>query len=158
MPGNIATAFTRTPEGIILHATRSGQASYSEIEEWEGTVNWVRNGVSGTGLGWHITAGPDRVAIHMPVTHWGWNARYHSGAYLAIEFAQPVLGAPISDETLDSAAWWINEVARAQWPNLPLTLVHHSELPAGIRDGKTDVAARATPEAEEFRQRVLSRL
>lgn len=94
----------------------------------------------------------------MPPTHWGWNARVHSASYLAIEFAQGRLGDPISDETLDAAAWWINTIARVQWPDLPLNLPHHSELPAGRTDGKSDVCLRNTPEAEEFRQRVLSRL
>lgn len=94
----------------------------------------------------------------MPPTSWGWNARSHSAAYLAIEFAQGRLGDPIDDSTIDAAAWWINEIARAQWPDLSLTLVHHSELPSGRADGKSDVELRGSTAADIFRQRVLSRL
>jgi hypothetical protein len=89
---------------------------------------------------------------------WGWNARGQSRDYLAIEFAQPTVNDPISDHQIDAAAWWIREVARPAWPDLPGVLIHHSEIPAGIRDGKTDVYPRGSAEADAFRQRLMERL
>lgn len=143
------------PAGIILHATRSGIAG-PEVDEFWRTVNYVKSGAAG--LGWSCTVGPGLLAPHIAPTDWGWNAREHSYQYLAIEFAQGQLGGPISDATLDAAAYWIRKYAFAQWPDLPLTMPHHSELRAGIADGKTDVYPRGTPECDAFRNRLLSRL
>lgn len=152
VPGHIAGHFHSPPRGIILHATRSGKAGRSEADEFGATLKFVASGAGG--LGWHATVGPGLVALHLPAQRWGWNAREHSSEYLAIEFSQAQLGDPISDASIEAAAWWIEHVARPAWPDLPLNLVHHSELPAGIRDGKTDVAPRGSAEAESIRERL----
>lgn len=134
--------FAGTPAGIILHGTRSS-LPYTQQEEFDATVRYVRAGAGG--LGWHVTVGPDMLAEHMPPDRWGWNARGASSRYLAIEFAQASQGGVVLDSQLRAAAWWIWHSARKRWPGLPLTatsLVNHSDLPEGIADGKTDVQPR----------------
>lgn len=137
--GLSAGRFTALPLGIILHSTRSTHPQ-SESLEYQGTVAWVARGADGT-LGWNVTIGPDRVAIHLDPGHWGWNAREHSREYLALEFAQARLGDPIGDRQVRAAAWWIEHEVLRRWPGLPHALVEHRELPAGKRDGKSDVGA-----------------
>ncbi len=78
--------------------------------------------------------------------------------FLAIEFAQGQLGGPVDDATFDAASWWIRVHALARWPRLPMTFPMHSELASGQADGKTDLAPRGSPEANEFRMRLLARL
>ena len=140
--------------------TRSGrgESEWGEAAEWAATCNYVRAGAGADRLGWNITAGPGIIAEHLAPHEWGWNAGVHSRHYLAIEFAQARLGDPISDSTLDAAAWWVRERALTHWPAMPLFLVHHSELAQGIAQGKTDVCARGTAEADEFRERFAARL
>mgnify|MGYP001578138726 CR=1 FL=1 len=127
-----------TPRGIILHATRSGR-DWSEEEEFNGTCTFVANGAAG--LGWNCTVGPGRLTVHSPADAWGWNAREHSPRYLALEFAQARPGDAISARQVRAAAWWIEHEALREWPLLPHRLVEHRELPAGVRDGKSDVGA-----------------
>jgi hypothetical protein len=137
------------PKGIILHSTRSGQ-QYDEIEEYDGTVGYVRRGADGHG--WHVTIGPDRVAMHMTPREWGWNARWHSSEYLAIEFSQSNLGWEISDRQLRAAAWWIKNYVVPIWPRAVATnYVFHSELAAGIADGKTDAYPRSSGAGVPFK-------
>jgi hypothetical protein len=142
--------------GIILHATRSGTGR-GQIEEYDGTVRYVRDGAGG--LAWHVTVGPDRVAMHMDSDVWGWNAREHSSNMLAIEIAQSNLGGEIDDATLRAVAWWILNVARARWPTLRLDaagFANHSDLPAGVRDGKSDVEPRGQHGVRDRLLRVLN--
>jgi hypothetical protein len=147
VPGNVAGSLSR-PRGIILHATRSGVAHYDATEEYDATVRYVRNGAGG--LGWNVTVGPGRLAIHMSPRQWGWNARGASSQYLAIEFAQSQLGRAILDSQIEAAAWWIAAHVLPAWgTNVVQSLPEHRELAEGIADGKSDVGAD---------QRVASRL
>jgi len=152
--GNVIGNLT-APQGIILHSTRSA-IPRGEVEEYEGTLNYVRGGANG--LGWNATVGPGLVCEHMNPDQWGWNAREASSHYVAIEHAQARLGDPVSDALLDASAWYIKNKVYARWPNMPRTLVHHSELPAGVQDGKSDMAPKGSAKAEELRQRLLARL
>lgn len=154
MPGNVAGRLVN-PQGVILHSTRSGRA-IGEQAEYEGTVSYVRNGAGG--LGWNCTVGPGVICEHMDPDQYGWNARGASSRYVAIEHAQARLGDPVSDQLLDASAWYIQHVVYARWPNMPRTLIHHSELSEGMSDGKSDMALAGSAAAEELRQRLLSRL
>jgi len=162
VPGVIAGWFASPPQGVIIHSTRSG-TNNNERQEFDTTVNYVKAGASG--LGWHATIGPNIIAGHMPANQWGWNARQHSSAYLAVELAQAKLGQPISDAIIDATAYWIRHYAATTYPDLlhkiaanpQAALPMHSELQAGIADGKTDAAPRGA-EAEAMRQRILARL
>ena len=155
IPGVRAGRFGAAPHGVILHATRSGKAQ-SANDEFTATCGFVKGGAAG--LGWHITVGPGVIAVHMSPQEWGWNARSQSRDYLAIEFAQGTINDAITDDQLDAAAWWIEHVALHAWPDLPHVLAHHSEIPAGIVDGKTDVYPRGSARADEFRQRLTARV
>lgn len=158
VPGNVAGWFTAYPKGIILHATRSGNIYYSESEEFVGTVNFVKAGAGG--LGWNALVGPAIVAEHMGLTEWGWNAREHSPEYLAVEVAQPYYGAPISDATFRALVWYLRR-AFGLWASLvpsAETLPYHSELPAGRRDGKSDIFWPQDPEGAAFRDRLIEAL
>ena len=139
VPGNVAGNFASVPAGVILHGTRSGQ-NYDVRQEFDATVNYVRAGAAG--LGWHVTVGDMVIATHIAPQAWGWNAREHSDDYLAAEFAQAKLGGPITDGQINAFAWWFLTHARAVWPKLPAFFPTHASLPAGIRDGKSDVEPR----------------
>lgn len=93
----------------------------------------------------------------MSLQQWGWNARGHSAVYLAYEFAQAKEGEPITDGQIDMFIHWYYSRALPAWPTLPKVFINHSELAAGIADGKTD-AARRGAEAIELRQRILKRV
>jgi hypothetical protein len=105
------------------------------------------------GLGWSATIGEDRVALHMGFNEWGWNAREHSSIYLGCEFAQPTVIAAISDGQVRAFAWFVRE-AKKTWPGLPMFFPTHAELPAGIRDGKSDVFPLGSIWTEELRARI----
>ena len=162
MPGNRAGLFnSQGPQGIILHATRSGRDWPAEEErrDFDATVNYVRAGAGADRLGWNITAGPGLIAEHLAPHEWGWNAGAPaSRTYLAIEFAQARLGDQISDSTLDAAAWWVRERVLRHWPNMPLMLVHHASLAQGKAQGKTDVYPDSDPRQAEFTERFAARL
>jgi hypothetical protein len=152
VPGNVVGEFVAgKPLGWILHATRSGQP-YSERQEFDGTVNYVKAGAAG--LGWEATIGPGLVAIHNPPHEWAYNAREHSDDYRAVEIAQAHLGDPISDATLETLAWYIRTYGGAT----PRVFVFHSGLPAGQRDGKTDPFASGDPAGAVFLQRLRALL
>lgn len=152
MPGVVAGQFATTPQGVILHGTRSGQA-WSVDQEYQATRRYVLAGADG--LGWNLTVGDGIIAVHMSPREWGWNARQHSAAYLAVELAQARLGDGITDGQIDAVCWWWTTVARAIWPDLPATFVNHADLPAGVVDGKTDVEPRGQ---HSVRDRILARL
>lgn len=149
VPGNAIGDFSGTPQGIILHSTRSGQPFDIE-HEYQGTLNYIRSGASG--LGWSATAGDYKLAYHMDPREWGWNARQHSYEYLAIEIAQAHLGDPVSDGQIAAVAAFYHK-AKEVWPQLPATFPNHSDLPAGIADGKSDVEPRGQ---HSVRDRVLA--
>lgn len=150
-----AGSFVRTPMGVIIHSRRSGLA-WTEMPEYTATVNWAMNPTHG--LAWNATIGPRCLSIHLPSDAWEWNARSpFSYQMLTVEFAQARPGDPVSDAQIDVFVWWFLEVARRRWPDLPATFVHHSELPTGIADGKTNVWPRGRG-ADRFRQRIHDRL
>ena len=131
---SVAGRFYSTPQGVIIHGSRSGR-DWSAMEEFEATVRWAVSGANG----------------------WGWNAREHSREYLAVEVAQAREGDPVDDFTVLALAWYIKNVLRAYWPDLPDNYPMHSELPAGQRDGKTDLYPPG-PDADAFRARLLNAL
>lgn len=113
-------------------------------EEFTSTVNYIQAGCpkdDGTQqyLGWNATIGPSKVAEHIDPHHWGWNAREHSSGYLAVEFSQGQLGESVEDSQFKAFAWYIRTKAIPSWPTIPMIFIMHSELPAGRRDGKTDL-------------------
>ena len=136
---------------MILHSSRSGLPS-SPAEEFALTVAFARAGANG--LGWNATVGQRQVALHIPPTHWGYNARGHSQRYLAVEFSQSRQADIIADSQIEAFVWWFQSVAREQWPSLPPFFICHSELEAGVEDGKTDPFPVGA-EADIFRQRIL---
>lgn len=154
VPGNVVKSFNTAngrPMGFILHATRSGQ-NYSERQEFDATVNYVKAGAGG--LGWNCTVGPGIVADHVDVGHWAWNAREASPEYLAIEVAQAKLGQPISQATFDTLVWWIHTQAN----HVPRYFINHSDLTAGRRDGKSDLFPANSEEGRQFIARLRTAL
>ena len=91
----------------------------------------------------------------MAPDEWGHNAREHSPVYIGIELAQATIDKPISDEAVETAAWYIRERVLPRWPDLPLNLVSHATLPAGQRDGKTDPFPIGDPRWEDLKTRLL---
>ncbi len=143
-----------TPQGVILHSSRSG-SNNDPNQEWTGTSNFAASGIE---LGWNATIGPDKIAIHLPADEWGWNAREHSSQYLAVEFSQAKLGQPIDDDQVRAFAWYFLKYLKAKWPYLQTTFPTHAELPAGIRDGKTDPFANGSILANDLRARIQAHI
>jgi hypothetical protein len=137
--------------GVILHGSRSGR-NWSYEEEFWATARYAASGANG--LGWNATIGPNLVALHIDARHWGWNAREHSKDLLAVEFAQPTIEYPITDAQIDAFCWWFTQKVLPIWPDIPWVFPTHAELPAGQRDGKTDVF----PDGTDLRLRIGLRL
>ncbi|MGH2362427.1 MAG: hypothetical protein ACRDGM_18035 [bacterium] len=140
------------PDGVILHGTRSGQ-DFNTTREMLATLNFVAGGA--VGLGWNITVADNWVCEHIDSERWGWNARESSNHHLAVEFAQAKLGTPISDEQIEAFCWYFVHVMRKSWPGLPAVFPNHSDLPPGIRDGKTDVEPKGQ---HAVRDRIVAKL
>ncbi len=154
--GNSQGGLHVPPLGCILHGTRSGIAKHSVTDEFEATCRYVTGG--SMGLAWNVTIGEDAIAIHLPPSEWGWNAREASSQWLAAEFAQPTSGDAITDGQVRAFAWWMSDVVRPVWPRIEYNFIGHSELPAGIRDGKNDPFPMGSAKLDELRRRLLAHL
>lgn len=128
------------------------------MQEFEATAQYAQTNPDN--LCWHATIGDGIVAIHLAAEAWGWSARAFSSDYLAVEFAQPNLGDPISDAAVAAFAWWWLNIARVRWPELPRLFVNHSEVDRLLQtpDGKTDLWPAQSRQAADFRQRILARV
>lgn len=133
---------------MILHGSRSGVV-WTLRDEFNSTRGYARSGAAG--LGWNATVGEGALSVHMKATEWGWNAREHSDQYGAVEIANARLGDPVTDGEVRSVAAYLVDRFLPYHPHLGKTLVdrvracelpEHWELPAGVRDGKTDVVYR----------------
>lgn len=129
--------FLVRPKGVILHGSRSGVPKPLSLE-YQSTVRYLTEGTGGSYLAWHATIGEREYAVHLPATQWGWNAREHSSEYLAVEFAQPTVGWTVTGLQIEAYWAWYQQEIRPVWGAID-TLVTHAELPAGVRDGKSDV-------------------
>ena len=132
-----AGMFARQPLGCILHGSRSDVAGRSPGQELASTITWARTNPKG--LGWNATGGPDVYVTHLPASQWGWNAYEASALWLAYEFTQPTILDPITDAHVRAFVTWWQRAVLPVWPGLEptlATLVCHSELPEGIREGK----------------------
>lgn len=157
--GNIAGQYAVMPKGVILHGTRSGNPNNDVDEEFNGTLNYVRNGAND--LGWNATVGDGIIAIHMHPSDWGWHARACSYKYVGIEIAQAVESIDITDKQIETIAWYLRNYVYKYWSNMPHTLVTHSEVDGtadygGQYDGKTDVFSRGNPKAQELKDAILA--
>lgn len=154
--GTVAGTFAGTPQGIILHGSRSGVAGRSVQAEYDGTRRYAASGIE---LGWSATVGDDAVSLHMRPRAWGWNARGASSHYLAVELAQPTVHDPITEGQVRALCWWIQQIVLPIWPTLDVThLPTHAELPEGQADGKTDCFPLGDARADELRARIAARL
>lgn len=158
-PGTVAGTFAARPSGIILHGSRSGQA-WTIRAEFDSCRNFAASGANG--LGWNATIGEGAYSIHMTARQYGWNARYHSKSFLAVEFAQATAQRPITDRQIEAFdAWYWNVVVKT-WGELPLqnddALPCHSELAAGRVDGKSDAFPFGDPRGDDLRTRIRAAL
>jgi hypothetical protein len=151
--GHVAGSFATIPRGILLHGSRGGAATLGA--EYRGTSTWAAN--PSHDLGWNATIGEHRYCTHMTARQWGWNAREHSSFYLAVEFAQPTVNDAITDAQVAAfVAWWRADVLPV-WPAMTVSrtpLPTHSEMPAGIRDGKTDTFPQGDSRNDQLRERI----
>lgn len=156
--GTVAAKYTATPQGVILHGSRSG-SNNDAMAEYRGTARYAGSGIE---LGWSATVGPGIYAVHMPATHYGWNARAASSKFLAIEFAQATINHPIDDSMVDAFVHWLRTEALPVWPNLPMHFPSHAEVEVagltGARDGKSDVYPGGDARLEDLRRRIGERL
>lgn len=159
-----ATPFTRgpfanPPLGVILHGSRSG-LERPVSAEFDSTRQYCVTNPDG--YAWQATIGEDAYSVHMPCSQWGWSAREASYAYLAVEFSQANLSDPVSDAQVRAFVAWFKAEALHYWPALDVygagSLPMHSELPAGIRDGKTDAFIAYSGQAVDLRYRIRAAL
>jgi hypothetical protein len=159
-PGIWSGVYGVRPRGVILHGSRSGIAGHPALDEWSDTAHWAT--IEPNGYGWSATIGPDRVASHMPLNLWGWNARGCSPHYLAVEFAQANVSDAIDDAAVAAFCWWFVDLARAMWSTLPRVFPSHAELDGtpeyGQHDGKTDAFPLHDPRMVDLRMRINARL
>lgn len=152
--GTMAGQYTSPPAGCILHGSRSGVAGRGVQAEYDGCRAYAASGIE---LGWTATVGHDAVSLHMPPSAWGWNARGASSRYLAVEFAQATVHDPITDGQVRAFVWWLRTIAVARWPALDVTsLPMHSELAAGMADGKSDVFPKGDRRGDDLRARIAA--
>lgn len=152
-----AGTFARQPLGCILHGSRSDVAGRSPGQELASTITWARTNPKG--LGWNATGGPDVYVTHLPASQWGWNAYEASALWLAYEFTQPTILDPITDAHVRAFVTWWQRAVLPVWPGLEptlATLVCHSELPEGIREGKTDTFAKGDPLIADLKRRIVA--
>lgn len=155
-PGLVSGEFASPPQGVILHGSRSGIDGNPIDAEYLATARHALN--EPNGRGWHATIGNNAIALHLPFTHWGENARGCSGLYLAVSFAQPNKVQPISDGQIRAFCWFFVQ-ARQAWPQLPLMFTSHANLDGSAdygheRDGATDPFPRGANLADELRMRI----
>ncbi len=152
---SVAGEFKHTPQGVVLHGSRSGLRR-DRHAEFRSTVNYAVSGANG--LAWHATVGDDVVALHMPCGSWGYHARSWSSDWLGVEFAQATVEDDISDGQVDTVCWWFKNVARKRWPTLPAHFIGHAEIPPGILDGNTDPYPNRSAQMQGLRKRILGGL
>jgi hypothetical protein len=155
-----AGRFTAPPKGVIFHGSRSGRAGNPLDAEYKATAGYeVSNPL---GLGWNATVGPGKVAIHMDVRSWGWNARAASDKYIGVEISQPTVNDPLPDSVPTALADYIFDHVWPVWGELDWHFPSHAELEAwgetGQKDGKTDLYPAGDERMNAFRQKVYDRL
>lgn len=155
--------FLREPIGCIIHCSSSGQPR-SFVDEYYGDVGWAQNPTNV--LSWNASIGPDRVANHVPVDRWGWNAFEASSLLLAAEWSESGYGGVRQDVGDDQVRafcyWWVHYVL-PKWPSISLFLPSHAEVEhMGLTGhgvtGKWDLYRYGDPRMDEVRQRILSEL
>lgn len=155
-----AGRFTAPPKGVIFHGSRSGRAGNPLDAEYKATAGYEVN--NPLGLGWNATVGPGKVAIHLDVRSWGWNARAASDKYVAVEIAQPTVNDPLPDSVPVALADYIFDHVWPVWGELDWHFPSHAELEAwgetGQKDGKTDLYPVGDERMNVFRQTVYDRL
>lgn len=153
--GNLG-GWRATTRGFVLHATRGGLSS--QAAEYQSCVNWFLNPASQASS--TIVIGPDGEITEMvPLERVCWTTGEHNAEYAAVEMAQGRLGEPITEKARASLAWWLHNVFFKKYPNLkpsPTTLPFHSELPQGIRVGKTDLFAKGDDRGIAWRAGLIS--
>lgn len=155
-----AGTFTTTPKGVIFHGSRSGKSGNPLDAEYKATANYEVNNAGG--LGWNATVGPGKVAIHLDVRSWGWNARAASDKYIGVEIAQPTINEPLPDSVPVALADYIFDHVWPVWGELDWHFPSHAELEGwgetGQVDGKTDLYSMGDERMNAFRQKVYDRL
>lgn len=152
--------FSGTPNGVILHGSRSGVAGNPKASEYTGTANYEVNNTAD--LGWNATIGENIVAVHLTPKEWGWNARNSSQKHLAVEFAQATVDEPLTDAQVDAFVAWLKERVLTVYPDLPLAFPTHAELDGtaeyGTYDGKSDAFPKGDARTDDLRARIMARL
>lgn len=154
-----AGTFAATPNGIILHGSRSGVPGNPKDKEYQATARYEVSNPND--LGWNATIGEGKVAVHLDPREWGWNARAASETYLGVEFAQATADEPITDPQVTAFVDWVKARVLPIWPNLPLVFPSHAEIDRDVLksdQGKSDVFAYGSPKMTELRARIMAGL
>ena len=151
-PGHWAGVFSSKPSGFVIHGSRSGVVTRSRQQEYDGTRTYAENSLvtlpDGTTYytGWNATIGDLQWSRHFDADKWGHHAGVDGVTRMGFEFAQAVISWNVTDGQVAAWADCYKSYVVPRWGeyNLRATgvLSMHSQLPQGIRDGKTDVFSR----------------
>ena len=156
--------FAARPVGFILHGSRSGIATRSRQQEYDGTRTYAENSLvrlpDGTTYytGWNATIGERQYSVHFDCRRWGWNAGRDGETRMATEIAHAVRAWNVTNDQIAAwAAWYWRQVVPV-WGHYdlddPRVLKAHGELPQGQSIGKDDVHAATDPRLEDVKQRL----
>ena len=128
--------------GVIVHSTRSDKP-ISLDEEYRRAREWLCNPASEVSAHTLVGPKPDMVARLVDPDDEAYHAREHNATHLAIELVQPKLGVTIPDITWRLAArevagWCVRYYIPIAW-STTRGIAEHREMPAGIREGKSDI-------------------
>lgn len=130
----------RATEGVIIHSTRGGASSLER--EWLGTLNWFQNPASQVSAH-DVIAADGTLAFVVDDELTAWHAGEHNDTWLGIELVQPRIGDPFTDAQFRTLGERLRYLSAKFGFALDIEhLPFHSQMPQGVRSGKSDAVPR----------------
>ncbi len=143
--GNNSGPYLRRPKIVVVHATRSGQVDFTDVQELGSTLNWFVNPL-GASANW-VLSETERVRV---VTDdlIAWHSAYLNSRSWGVELTQPTIDRPFTDGHYSNLALvgkryvslGVAPVWLSHWDGNPNTsgFVAHQNTVQGQASGKTD--------------------
>ncbi|KKK50578.1 hypothetical protein LCGC14_3123620, partial [marine sediment metagenome] len=142
--GNDSGPYLRQPRIVVMHATRSGQAGFSDAQELAATLSWFTN-PDGASAHW-VLSEKERVRV---VTDdlIAWHSAYLNSRSWSMELTQPTIDRPFQNGHYDNAALvgkhyvklGVAPVWLDYWDgNNASGFVAHQDTKQGRESGRTD--------------------
>lgn len=147
--GNNSGLLPRRPKIVVMHSTRSGRVSFTDVQELGATINWFLN-PAGTSAHWIISKLERIRAVADALI--AWHATLLNAKSWAIEFTQPTIDRTFGKGHYDNAALigrhyvklGVKPVWLGDWDgNLTQSgFVDHEDTVQGRASGKSDIGHR----------------